>query len=459
VTRVSRELVLVALTFVASSPVAAQVLEVPPRQMRPPQTSQTRATQELKLSVNLLGGYDDSLNPMGGVAPVGSVFVATPRPSGFLGLADTGLVYNRVSAARSFNGSSRGYMNAYQHSGTGATYGGEVNVNATTALGRRNRLSVFENFQNAPYYSLGLLGVPGGVGGNPTLAYTNGRNWTLGAGAAVSREWSRTTRTSLTYGFSRVGYSSISVSGVSQGQVGPFQNQSHTGTLDLTRSLARRFSLRVSARHVQSDFIQAGAGFRPVTQDGADGGMSYSRDLSRTRRMSLTAGGGMTYVASSSYLDSAAYHYWTPLFYGSTAFDLARSWSLTSTYRRSVAVPTVLRAIAPDAFVTHTLDLGAGGNVSNRVELALTAAYTDAETGAVAFGTDLARYRAYTGTAQVAVRLTDWWAAMVNVGHVEMRMNDAATQVFQTLPQLQRTQVRVGLSWQFPLVGDQRRRN
>jgi hypothetical protein len=44
-------------------------------------------------------------------------------------------------------------------------------------------------------------------------------------------------------------------------------------------------------------------------------------------------------------------------------------------------------------------------------------------------------------------------SAMFSVSHVVTKMNVLASQNFGVVPNLQRTQARVGLSWTLPLIG------
>jgi hypothetical protein len=54
--------------------------------------------------------------------------------------------------------------------------------------------------------------------------------------------------------------------------------------------------------------------------------------------------------------------------------------------------------------------------------------------------------------------LSNSLTAMFNVSHVQTRMNILASQAFGVVPNLKRTQARVGLSWTLPLIGQGRGR-
>ena len=160
-----RRIVLAALALSVSSAATAQVIQAPPRQRQAP-PPQNPVSQDLTLDTSVLGGYDRAPGPLasGVLPPVGAL--ARTTPSGAFGTVDSALTYTRTSRKRTFNASTRGYLNSYQNSGAGAMAGGDAFA-AAGFNGRRNSLDLSAYYTNAPYYHLGVLGAAGGVGGNP----------------------------------------------------------------------------------------------------------------------------------------------------------------------------------------------------------------------------------------------------------------------------------------------------
>ena len=438
-----QRITLTALALGVSSVVSAQVIQAPPRQRQLPPPP---VTHDLTLNMNALGGYDRAPGPLAlaGLPPVGAL--AQPTPSGAFGSFDSALTYVRSSTKRSFNASTRGYVNRYQNSGTGAFFGGDAAV-GVGFNGRRNSLNLDASYTDSPYYHLGVLGTPGGVAGNPTLGYTTGRTWTANTGASWNHEFSRTTEMTARYSFGRYGYNTATTPAL----VGQYFNESHNGSLDLNRSIGRNWDLQGGLRRSVVRNHQ-GFGYRPTIDDSVDGGVSYSRVLSATKGFNFSVKSGASRVQSNAYTNQAAYEFWTPIFSTSVGVDVGRSWSINADYRRNVTVPYALNT-TQSPYVTHNVGGGVGGQITDRIKLIGNTALTNGKTNAPSVVGGQATYRGYTVTGQMDFLLSDSLTAMFNVSHVQTRMNILASQAFGVVPNLKRTQARVGLSWTLPLIG------
>ena len=122
-----------------------------------------------------------------------------------------------------------------------------------------------------------------------------------------------------------------------------------------------------------------------------------------------------------------------------------------------VTIPYALNT-APTEYVTHNINGGVGGQMNDRLQFSASMAFTNGRTGTPVVGGINATYHAYTYTGQLSYRLTNTLNAMFNAGYVRSHMNSLASLQFGTVPNLTRTQVRVGLAWDLPIMGSGRRR-
>jgi hypothetical protein len=446
---VLRTVVFGACVMGVSHAASAQTISPPPRQSQPQAQQQGRATNDMNLDVSFLTGYDQNPVQVPGTGVGLPVFggLAAPRPSGPLALLDSNLSYQHASSKRVFTTGTRGYMNSYRSTGSGPLFGGDASV-GLSFIGRRNTFSLTQEYQNAPYYTAGVLGPISGVGGNPTLAFTNGRTWALGSGAAWDREWTRTTHSVLNYHYGRFGYQALN-----QAQ---FVNESHSGSLNISRDIGRRMKANATLqRSVTSN--RQGNSYQPITEDYVEGGPSYSRPLSGTRSFTISGKAGASRIHSSASASRGPYEYWTPRYSVTGGFDLGRTWSLTGSYQRMVSIPYALNT-TPTEYVTHNVNGGVGGQMSERLQFSASLAFTNGRTGTPALAGLNATYHAYTYTGQLSYALSNSLSAMFNAGYVQTHMNSLASLQFGTVPNLQRTQVRGGLAWNLPIIGSGRRR-
>ena len=171
----------------------------------------------------------------------------------------------------------------------------------------------------------------------------------------------------------------------------------------------------------ERDVVRANS-HAPIKDHTIDGGFTYTKNLSRTRRLVLGATVGATRVAHDQHDHELPLEYWTPSGTRQCAdLDFYRSWSIYADYRRGVAV---LDGITTEAFVTDAVVLRAGGHVNSRTDLTFATGYANGRTGDVV--TRRRTTEPYTGTAQVRVGLTRWAAVLVNYNYFDYQL-DALT--------------------------------
>jgi hypothetical protein len=435
---------LLALTAVAPS-VAAQVLQPPSRPSRglfgggqPPDPNHTH--QELELSGDVLGGFDDNLSTPGSNDMFGE------HPAGYIGFGDASLRYFMGREARSMTVTGRGYLNSYSDVGLGPSYGADQTFLAHTTLGSRTTVRVGEGLHYVPFFSLGLFSPLTETAGasdpdrNPTNAVSVTRSWASDLSASITQAWTRRLHTDASYTFNKQTF----VEGVG------FDSTTNAVTLSADQSLGRTTSIRGSYRRSVSTFVETNNVTRPLNNDSIEGGFNYQRNVTRTRRVAFSAGLGALHVDSYDQGRLGPYQYWAPSGYGSARIDLTRSWSLSGDYRRAVAV---LEGLTPQAFVTDSAMVRAGGFLNRRLEAVLSGDFATGQAGQSQGAVQIGEYSGYTGTAQLRVLLRRGWSTVVSYNYYRYNLSAEAVQFLGVSPHLNRNAVRIGFTWNALLFG------
>jgi hypothetical protein len=420
----------------------AQVLEPPSRPLRGlfggnTPTDSPRRQQSLIAQFNALGGYDDNLT-----LPGSGVSTFEPRNAGYIGAATARLRYVMSHGNRSFNSDNRAFMNTYRNAGVGPSYGGEVSAGAATRIGRRTALNASQSLRYDPSYYLGAFASLGAQlsSASPDLNSTNSLgvnpSWTVYSTADLNHEWTRQLRSDVNYAYSQRKYTEDTT----------FDTRSHVLSFGLDQSIARTVSLRGSYRYADSLYDRVVGGAIPTIDQAIEGGASYERNLSRTRRVTLSGGGGATYVDTLDQATLVPLNYWTPSGYATARYDFGRSWNVSADFRRSTSV---LQGLNPELFVNDAATVQVGGNVSDGVELVGILGYSNGYAGAGTGG----KFDGYTTTGQAQFQLTRWWSALVSVNHYQYRLNTIASQTLGVAPDMHQNAFRVGFTWSLPIIG------
>jgi hypothetical protein len=432
-----------AIAVLAPALADAQVLEPPSRPLRglfggdaAPDTA-GRRRQSLIAQVNVLGGYDDNLTLPGSGA---STF--EPRDAGYIGAATARLRYLTSRNNRIFNAEGRGFMNTYRNAGVGPNYGGEVSTGGSAPLSRRSTLAGSGSVRYDPSYYLGAFASLGAQlsSASPDLNSTNSLgvnpSWSVYSTADLNHEWTRRLRSNVNYSYSQRKYTEDTT----------FDTRSHVLSVGLDRGIARTITVRGSYRYSDSLYDRVIGGAIPTIDQAVEVGATYEKDLSRTRRVTLSGGGGATYVDTLDQATLVPLNYWTPSGYATARYDFGRSWNVSADYRRSASV---LQGLNPELFLNDTATVQAGGNLIEDIQLVAVLGYSNGFAGAGAGG----KYDGYTTTGQMQFQLTRWWSALVSVNHYEYRLNTIASQVLGVSSDMHQNAIRVGFTWTLPLVG------
>ena len=178
-------------------------------------------------------------------------------------------------------------------------------------------------------------------------------------------------------------------------------------------------------------------------------GFNYGRNVSRTRRVQLSAGAGPAYVDTIELSGQQPSRFWGPTGYGTATIDLGReSWTLEVRYRRAVSVLYGARA---QAFFTDAATLRLGGLLNDVIEVVLSGGYSNGNTGGTRNALEPGRFDSFAFTSQVSVPLTDWWWAMASYAHYRYALSPVASLSLLLPPQLQRNAVYAGFTLRTPL--------
>lgn len=438
-------LVVIGLFAATAAESEAQILDRPQRPFRGvfggaevPNPNRTR--QELTLFADMLGGYDSNLAPEGSTP----VQRATIPASGFTGLGDVVLRYWHGRAARNIEVEGRGYVTAYTLRTVEPLVGQNLRVRGQTMFDRRTRIEGNAYFTRDPFLGFGgydgLPVVEALALDNPANGLTSGLSRSLTAIGALTREWSRRVRTAATYDYTRREYLR-----------GPgFDGHSQTAAGSYEQNVSQVWIYRAGYRYSNAVLYEPNR-IRPIRDHTIDSGFTYTKDLSRTRRLSLGGTVGATYVQTTSTITELPLEYWTPSGSGTVRLDFNRSWFLSGDFRRGLAV---LDGITTEAFITDAVVVHAGGHINSRTDLTFATGYANGRTGdAVTSG----NYGTYTGTAQVRIGVARWAAVVANYNYFNYQL-DALTfppgAVLTTIPaSFDRHAVRFGVSLWLPLFG------
>jgi hypothetical protein len=442
-------LALPAFVLIASSTsVYAQVVERPGRPFRGlfgsgPAPDPDRLRQELTLTSSLFGGYDDVLTPAG----IGPEETFIHQQAGYTGYADLALQYWRGRGRRLFDVQGRTYGNAYTNLGVNPSFGGNVRLYAQTPMGRRDELQLMQTFSYDPFFAPGLGPLIGGDPGPapPTLptepvstyGLTERSSLTLRSALTLIHRFNR--RQSMTAGYSFMRQKYLDAAG--------FDNRIHAANASYEWAYSRYASLRTSYGYSYAAFEDELSLERPMIDHSIQMGVRYARDISRTRRITLTGGGGASYVDAVSGTTGQPINYWTPVGYGSFAVDFGQSWVTSLDYRRGLSV---LDGISLETFVTDSVAVSLGGYLTRRLGTSISAAYSNGNSG---LGGANGRYDSLDFAAQFQFEIRPWWATVVDYNYYDYRLHDVSDLQSGVPSSFDRHAIRVGVTFWLPLYG------
>ena len=448
--------VVAALSCAASS--YAQVARPPARPSRPrlgggaPQDP-NRVRHDLTLDAFVLGGYQDNITPFGtktaGVAA---------RPSATTTAGDVALQYGLGTLTKGLDIAGRGtasYASTYRSTGQPPAYGGDLAIHGRIGLGRHTKVAAFQSVQVSPYASLGIFG---GLSGSAATSHTNafagggipgveanmanalfeGMIWAVQTSASLDHEWTRRMSTVASYSFNRQAHEDRSL----------LNNHTHVGRLGFNRKVGRAGTLNTSYSASVADTQGRGRAGTTENHTITFGG-GIHREISRTRTLALSGGGGASHIDSSGFR-AVRQEYWLPNVYATVNLDLGRSWTVAVDWRQSASVlPSPV--IGPRTFFSRSAHVSLGGQLGRRIELVFSGANANGVVARSVLG-DEGSYKGYTGNGQVRIGLTRWWSAIASINHYQAFLSGSAAEALATSPNFHTNSVMVGFGWSVPLL-------
>jgi hypothetical protein len=423
----------------------AQVLQPPERAAAP--ATQSVESSRLTFSATTLGTFDDNL-----MAEQGAVNPNAPPVSGYTGYADSALRFDQTKGSRSFGASGRAYLNAFRNVGLSPAYGGDVQANFGTTVGRRHRVDLRQLLRNEPLYAFGSYSglrqtVDPGVlpDANPLNGLAPRRSWVSGSRVDFSSKWSPRDSLGMSLGYDTRDFID---------QLG--DSRAGVAAVSYNRAVGRRSSWKASYNYGDTRFLEP-TGWIPSETHGIEGAVGLERRFSPTRRLVLSFGGGGIHIRSRDRLTQESFDAIAPSGSGVVRLDWARTWSLSADFRRGVGT---LDGLSSQVFATDAGLARVGGFVARATELTLSVAYSEGQST----GRETAAFDTYTGTSQLRFELTGDWSAVVSHTYYRYSFQEVRPIGPQLPPQMNRNAIRVGLSLNLPVVGgrtdgDRRRRD
>ena len=449
-----RRTILMALVCVcaAAADASAQQVQRPARPYRGlfgggPPADPNRTRSELTFTGSLLVGHDSSVSPGGSG---GAIDPTLERRSGGTLTGEGALKYFHGRDRRSVSIDGRAVTLGYTGIGVDPTLGGYASLSGETNLGRVMQLRLYQSFAYEPTLVLDSTTSTGGLSPiagvdapvaapvGVTSGYLEQRSWSSNSSVSLDRRWTPRHTTQVVAGYLRstfldeLGYDTRSVS----------THASHSW------QFARTSTFRTLYSHNDSTSDASASGLTtPMTHQRIDASFGYARRLSPTRHLSLSMGGGGTYVTTLNPATRADLNYWMPSGAGSLSVDLGRTWSVAANYLRGVSV---LQSVSLTSFATDSANVAVNGLVSSRIETSLTATYSNGQAGGA---NTRGRFENYTGSLQVRYALSRCCATAVNYDYYVYKFRDVADLSTDFLSNFDRQAIRVGFTLWLPLYG------
>ena len=430
------------VSFVLAGLVCPAAAQAPMPPMRPntgglfgarPPMDPNRSTQELGLTLNLNGGYDDNLQV--GELPAGTLGT---QGDGYLGTGVAELLYRYGRVNKYASATGRVYRNSASY-GTNQWLGGGF-FEGATPLGRRSNLivNVGTEYQPSFLFSGQLTQGPGGdvPGGDPTQG-VNDQRWLMTQGtASLERNWTTRQRTSVGY-----------LAWLRRPLTGPGLDSTNQGVSvrhnwDFARDRGFEAAYRFSDFQ-QSD--QAGAQ-APLRSHAAEGTLRLQRRLSPTRTLAFSFGGGVNRSEAQTTAAMQVEDITLPTVFAGARLDLGRSWAVAVDVRRDV---TVLAGLTLTPFATNNFSLHVDGSVAPRVHLSMNGTYSDGASGTGGLGA----YESSWGTATAQFSVSRWCALMTSYTYYSHRVRDLSVVQSGFPIRSDRNSVRAGITFWLPMLG------
>jgi hypothetical protein len=401
--------------------------------------------QQLTLTANVLGGYDDNLTAGLGT---GTGVAPTAMASGATGYMDGTLGYFRGNTLRSIRMDSTGSVTAYPGYLDRPAAGGVVAMDAKTPVGRNLTLRASERVGYEPLFNVISPGassapLPPAIGeALPATGLFERRSLNSSSSVSIDRRWSREDATSLSY--------SYRVEQFTNDDYG--DNNAHEVRAQHRRRLATGVRARAEYRYVNLDYTDSEGTVRPTLEHRIEGGPEIEKAVSRRRDLTLSLAGGGGYIETAGSADRLPYHAWVPTGSASAKLALSPLSSVDGGYRRDFSL---FRGVTDEVYSTDTAFVSTGGFVTNRTDLRAVATYSHWKTLVASGVSD--SFNVYGASLQLRVKLTESVAATAAYYYYHHRYSNPGDLPAGFPAEYDRHAVRVGLAVWVPLAGTPQR--
>jgi len=396
--------------------------------------------QELTLTANVLGGYEDNYG-----AGRGARLVPAAIASGSTGYLDGTLGYFRGDTRRSIRIGSTGNLQAYPGYLERPAAGGAATVDAMTMVGRNLTFRASERVRYESLFNVFSPGAsrgssPPGIGETvPATGLFERHSLSSYSSVSIDRLWSQRDSSSFSY--------SYGVQHFTDDEQG--NNSAHDVHTEYRRKrLAHGIGARAAYRYVSGEYTEYDGAVRPTREHRIEGGPEMEKALSRRRHLTLSLGAGASYIESAGSTGRGPYHSWVPIGSGSATLALSPVWSVEGGYRRGFSL---LQGVTDEVYTTDTTFLSTSRLVTARTNLRVGAMYSNWRTS-LAPGVD-DTFTVYGASLQVSVALSATVAAAADYLYYRHRYSNQGELPAGFPAEYDRHAVRVGLTLQVPLAG------
>jgi hypothetical protein len=396
--------------------------------------------QELTLTANLLGGYDENVT-----AGLGSGSATAPEAmaSGGTAYVDGTLDYFRGNARHSIQVGTTGSLVAYPGYLDGPAPGAIVNIAAMTTAGRSSRFRFseragYESLFNV--YSQGPSSVPlppDIASAAPATGLFERRSVSSYSLVGFEQRWGQRDWTSLSY--------SYGVQEFTEDDYG--DGTSHEAQARYRRGLSTGVRALVEYRYRDSEYADAENSLRPTREHRVEAGPEIEKVLSRRRRITFSLTAGAAHFESIDSTSRQPYEAWLPI--GSAALDLALSpvWNVEGGYRRDLST---FQGVTDEIYAIDTAFLSTGGLVAGGVDLRVGASYGNWRTQVESGVNDT--MDVYGASLQLGIPLSSIAHATASYYYYYHRYSNPASLPEGFPAEYDRHAIRVGLSLQVPIA-------
>ena len=399
--------------------------------------------QELTLTANVMGGYDDNLTAGLGT---GAGTAPTAMASGTTANMDATLGYFRGNSLRSIRLDTTGTLTAYPGYLDRPAGGGIANIGARTNAGRDTTLAISERVGYEPFFNAFSQGAGGaplppgtGPGGTvPAAGLFERRSWNSNTSVSLDRRWGRSAGTSLGYAYRLQEFT----------EDDPGDNTSHNVTAGYRHRLGTGVRARADYRYQALDYTDSASTNRPTRNHRIEAGPEMEKQLSRRRSLSLALAAGAGYIETAASATRQAYDAWVPMGSARLRLTLSPTGYVESEYRRDFSL---FQGVTDEVYTTDSAYVRTGGRLTSRLQLMLGATYSNWKTPVASGVYD--RLNIYGATTQMQILLSENLAATVGYYYYHHRYSNPGALPEGFPARYDRNAVRIGFTVWVPLVG------